>query len=51
MDTPPRSPANQQAMSSHAVAQISTVDAGHLSLITRPSAVAKVIETAVDATT
>jgi pimeloyl-ACP methyl ester carboxylesterase len=44
-------PANQQAMSSHAGAQISTVDAGHLSLITRPNIVAQVIETAVDATT
>jgi pimeloyl-ACP methyl ester carboxylesterase len=44
-------PDNQEAMSSHAGAQISTVDAGHLSLITRPNVVAKVIETAVDATT
>ena len=44
-------PANQQAMSSHAGAQISTVDAGHLSLITRPNAVVRVIENAVDATT
>jgi pimeloyl-ACP methyl ester carboxylesterase len=44
-------PANQQAMSSHAGAQISTVDAGHLSLITRPNAVVRVIESAADATT
>src|SRR5215510_5999220 len=44
-------PANQQAMSRHAGAQISTVDAGHLSLITRANIVAQVIETAVDATT
>jgi pimeloyl-ACP methyl ester carboxylesterase len=44
-------PANQQAMSRHAGAQISTVDAGHLSLITRPNAVVRVIENAVDATT
>ena len=44
-------PANQQAMSSHAGAQISTVDAGHLSLITRPNVVARLIETAADATT
>ena len=44
-------PANQRAMSSHAGAQISTVDAGHLSLITRPNVVARLIETAADATT
>jgi pimeloyl-ACP methyl ester carboxylesterase len=44
-------PAQQQAMSTHAGAQISTVDAGHLSLVTRPNAVTQVIETAVDATT
>lgn len=43
-------PAQQQAMSTNAGAHISTVDTGHLSLITRPSAVADVIETAVDAT-
>jgi pimeloyl-ACP methyl ester carboxylesterase len=44
-------PANQQAMSTNAGAQISTVNAGHLSLITRPNAVINIIETAVDATT
>jgi pimeloyl-ACP methyl ester carboxylesterase len=44
-------PAQQQAMSSHAGAQISTVNAGHLSLITRPEAVTKIITTAADATT
>ena len=44
-------PAQQQAMSTHAGAQISTVNAGHLSLVTRPNAVTQVIETAVDATT
>jgi hypothetical protein len=32
-------------------AQIDTVKAGHLSLITRPNAVTHIIETAVDATT
>ena len=31
-------------------AQISTVKAGHLSLISRPNAVARIIQTAVDAT-
>jgi pimeloyl-ACP methyl ester carboxylesterase len=44
-------PAQQQAMSTHAGAQISTVNAGHLSLVTHPNAVTRVIETAVDATT
>jgi pimeloyl-ACP methyl ester carboxylesterase len=44
-------PASQQAMASNAGAQISTVDAGHLSLITRPNVVTKLIETAADATT
>lgn len=44
-------PAQQQAMSSHAGAQITTVRAGHLSLVTRPDAVTRVIETAVGATT
>jgi pimeloyl-ACP methyl ester carboxylesterase len=44
-------PAQQQAMSSRAGAQISTVNAGHLSLVTRPNAVTNIIETAVDATT
>jgi pimeloyl-ACP methyl ester carboxylesterase len=43
-------PAQQQAMSSHAGAHITTVDAGHLSLITRPGAVTRLILTAVDAT-
>jgi pimeloyl-ACP methyl ester carboxylesterase len=43
-------PAQQQTMSSHAGAQITTVNAGHLSLITRAEAVTKLIETAVDAT-
>jgi pimeloyl-ACP methyl ester carboxylesterase len=44
-------PALQQAMSTRARAQISTVNAGHLSLITRPKAVTNIIEDAVDATT
>jgi pimeloyl-ACP methyl ester carboxylesterase len=44
-------PAQQQAMSTNAGAQISTVNAGHLSYITRPNAVINTIETAVDATT
>ena len=44
-------PALQEAMSSHADAHISTVKAGHLSLITRPDAVTKIILAAVDATT
>jgi pimeloyl-ACP methyl ester carboxylesterase len=44
-------PADQQAMSTNAGAQISTVDTGHVSLVTRPSVVTHVIETAVDATT
>ena len=44
-------PDQQQAMSTNAGAQISTVDAGHLSLITRPGVVTNLIETAVDATT
>jgi pimeloyl-ACP methyl ester carboxylesterase len=44
-------PAQQQAMSTHAGAHISTVNAGHLSLVTRPNAVTQVIEAAVDATT
>ncbi len=37
-------------MSSRADAQISRVEAGHLSLITRPNAVTKVILDAVDST-
>ena len=44
-------PGQQQAMSTNAGAQISTVNAGHLSLVTRPNAVTDIIETAVDATT
>jgi hypothetical protein len=38
-------------MSTNAGARISTVNAGHLSLVTRPNAVTNIIETAVDATT
>ena len=38
-------------MSTNAGAHISTVNAGHLSLVTRPNTVTKIIETAVDATT
>jgi len=44
-------PAQQRAMSSNAGAQISTVNAGHLSLITDPEAATKIIVTAADATT
>jgi hypothetical protein len=44
-------PAQQLVMSTNAGAHISTVDAGHLSLITRPNVVTNVIEAAVDATT
>jgi pimeloyl-ACP methyl ester carboxylesterase len=44
-------PALQEFMSHRAGAEISTVKAGHLSLITRPEAVTKVILAAVDATT
>jgi pimeloyl-ACP methyl ester carboxylesterase len=44
-------PAQQQAMSGHAGAHISTVNAGHLSLVTRPDAVTKIIVAAVNATT
>jgi len=44
-------PDQQQIMSQRAHATIATVKAGHLSLITRPEAVTKVIETAVRATT
>jgi len=43
-------PTQQQAMSTHARAQISTIDTGHLSLVTRPDVVTKLIETAVEAT-
>ena len=38
-------------MSNRADAQITTIKAGHLSLITRPGDVTKVILSAVDATT
>jgi len=44
-------PDQQEIMSKRANATIETVKAGHLSLITRPEAVTKVIETAVAATT
>jgi pimeloyl-ACP methyl ester carboxylesterase len=44
-------PAQQQAMAIHAGAKISTVNAGHLSLVTRPDAVTKLIVTAANATT
>jgi pimeloyl-ACP methyl ester carboxylesterase len=44
-------PALQEAMSSRAGAHITRVKAGHLSLITRPADVTKVILSAVDATT
>jgi pimeloyl-ACP methyl ester carboxylesterase len=44
-------PALQEAMSTHAGAHISTVNAGHLSLITRPNAVTEIILSAIDATT
>lgn len=44
-------PAQQEAMATNAGAQITTVNAGHLSLITRPNAVVDVIQAAVDATT
>ena len=44
-------PTEQRAMAEHANADIDTVDAGHLSLITRPNAVVKTIVTASDATT
>jgi pimeloyl-ACP methyl ester carboxylesterase len=44
-------PALQQRMYERAAAHISTVKAGHLSLVTRPGDVTKVILSAVDATT
>lgn len=44
-------PALQEEMSSRAGAEITRVKVGHLSLITRPAAVTKVILSAVDATT
>jgi pimeloyl-ACP methyl ester carboxylesterase len=43
-------PATQQAMSTRAGAHITTIDAGHLSLVTHPNAVTRIIQTAVDAT-
>ena len=43
-------PALQETMAKRADAHISTVDAGHLSLITAPGAVTKVITAAVEAT-
>jgi pimeloyl-ACP methyl ester carboxylesterase len=43
-------PAQQQAMSSHAHAHIETFKAGHLGLITRPGAVVRIIDDAVNAT-
>ncbi len=43
-------PAQLEAMSTHAGAHMTFVNAGHLSLITRPNAVTKVILAAVDAT-
>jgi len=48
----PRDPARAAAMmSNRADAQITTIKAGHLSLITHPAPVTKVILSAVDATT
>jgi pimeloyl-ACP methyl ester carboxylesterase len=44
-------PAQQRAMSTNAGARITTVDTGHLSLITRPGTVTSMIETAARATT
>jgi pimeloyl-ACP methyl ester carboxylesterase len=44
-------PTLQEAMSTNAGARISTVHAGHLSLITRPDAVTRIILSAIDATT
>jgi pimeloyl-ACP methyl ester carboxylesterase len=44
-------PALQEAMSERASANISRIKAGHLSLITRPDAVVRVILSAVEATT
>ncbi len=43
-------PDQQEAMANRAGATISTVRAGHLSLVSRPDAVTRVIETAADAT-
>jgi pimeloyl-ACP methyl ester carboxylesterase len=44
-------PDQQRAMATNAGAQISTVKAGHLSLVSRPNEVTNIIQTAVDATT
>ena len=44
-------PALQEEMYGRADAQVSRVKAGHLSLITRPDAVVRVILSAVEATT
>jgi pimeloyl-ACP methyl ester carboxylesterase len=44
-------PTQQRAMAEHAGAHISTVNAGHLSLITRPDAVVGTIQAASEATT
>jgi len=43
-------PASQRAMSTNAGARISTVNAGHLSLITRPDTVTNLVVTAANAT-
>jgi hypothetical protein len=43
-------PEQQEIISKRAHATIETVKAGHLSLITRPEAVTKMIETAVEST-
>jgi pimeloyl-ACP methyl ester carboxylesterase len=42
-------PTEQQKMSRRANAQISTIDAGHLSLVSRPDAVTKIVLSAVNA--
>jgi pimeloyl-ACP methyl ester carboxylesterase len=44
-------PAQQRIMSTNAGAHIATVNAGHLSLVTRPNTVTNIIQTATDATT
>jgi pimeloyl-ACP methyl ester carboxylesterase len=44
-------PTQQRAMSTRAGAHISTVNAGHLSLITRPNTVTNIIQAAIAATT
>jgi hypothetical protein len=48
---PGHPPADQRQMAEHAGAHISTVNAGHLSLVTRPDAVVKTIVAASDART